>query len=247
MRATLSGGKASAALYLLPRTYRQRGGKIRNIDQTAGMAAFADAATLVECFDLETDHAALDRDHFCRGAHGDADRRRGEMFDVDLGADGDPTRFQIRRHRIGRRHLHFQDHHRRRIDHRHMRHEMPDGALRRHHQRALRAHADFDDFACVHLKTCIGVVPANAGTHTPRSCFEAMRLTPSTTINARGYGSRLLMRNCASGPGRRGYFFAAAARSTKVLPPFILWASGASLIWITTASASTPRFFTSAC
>src|ERR1700755_1915246 len=44
-----------------------------------------------------------------------------------------------------------------------------------------------------------------------------------------------------------GYFFAAAARSTKVLPPFILWASGASLIWITTASASTPRFFTSAC
>src|SRR5215831_9005118 len=54
------------------------------------------------------------------------------------------------------------------------------------------------------------------------------------------------------GPRFRGgdggdYFFAAAARSTKVLPPFILWASGASLIWITTASASTPRFFTSAC
>src|SRR3984893_12956497 len=43
------------------------------------------------------------------------------------------------------------------------------------------------------------------------------------------------------------YFFAAAARSTNVLPPFILWVSGASLIWITTASASTPRFFTSAC
>src|SRR3954453_17600119 len=38
-----------------------------------------------------------------------------------------------------------------------------------------------------------------------------------------------------------------ALRSMKVLPPFILWASGASLIWITTASASTPRFFTSAC
>src|SRR5262249_48659814 len=38
-----------------------------------------------------------------------------------------------------------------------------------------------------------------------------------------------------------------AKRSTKVLPPFILWVSGASLIWITTASASTPRFFTSAC
>src|SRR5262249_46575075 len=44
---------------------------------------------------------------------------------------------------------------------------------------------------------------------------------------------------------RYSYFFA-AARSTKVLPPFILWASGASLLWITTASASTPRFFTSA-
>src|SRR6266850_4390750 len=43
------------------------------------------------------------------------------------------------------------------------------------------------------------------------------------------------------------YFFCTAARSTNVLPPFILWASGASLIWITTASASTPRFFTSAC
>src|SRR4051794_39908844 len=43
----------------------------------------------------------------------------------------------------------------------------------------------------------------------------------------------------------RCYFFA-AARSTKVLPPFILCDNGASLIWITTASASTPRFFTSA-
>src|SRR5581483_11552830 len=42
------------------------------------------------------------------------------------------------------------------------------------------------------------------------------------------------------------HFFAAAARSTKVLPPFILWWSGASLIWITTASASTPRLVTSA-
>src|SRR5271167_3291974 len=57
------------------------------------------------------------------------------------------------------------------------------------------------------------------------------------------------------GPRHRGddewrefdYFFIAAARATKVLPPFILWDSGASLIWITTASASTPRFFTSAC
>src|SRR4051794_27193762 len=43
----------------------------------------------------------------------------------------------------------------------------------------------------------------------------------------------------------RCYFFA-AARSTKVLPPFILCDNGASLIWMTTASASTPRFLTSA-
>src|SRR3984957_15555553 len=54
------------------------------------------------------------------------------------------------------------------------------------------------------------------------------------------------------GPGLRRddderYFFVPAARSTKVLPPFILCASGASLIWITTASASTPRFVTKAC
>src|ERR1700675_4152217 len=54
------------------------------------------------------------------------------------------------------------------------------------------------------------------------------------------------------GPGLRRddderYFFVAAARSTKVLPPFILCASGASLIWITKASASIPRFVTSAC
>src|SRR5687767_13774627 len=50
------------------------------------------------------------------------------------------------------------------------------------------------------------------------------------------------------GEGREPYFFAAAAaaRSTNVLPPFILWASGDSFIWITTASASTPRFLTSA-
>src|SRR3954462_12711362 len=61
-------------------------------------------------------------------------------------------------------------------------------------------------------------------------------------ITGRGYGS----------PRARGRlaealrYFCAALRSTKVLPPFILLVSGASLIWITTASASTPRFFTSA-
>ena len=63
-----------------------------DIDQTAGMAAFADAAFVVEGFDLEADHPALDRDHPRGGAHRRADRRRGEMADVDLGADRDPAR-----------------------------------------------------------------------------------------------------------------------------------------------------------
>ncbi len=58
------------------------------------MAAFADAALVVEGFDLEADHAALHRDHLRRGAHRRADRRRGEMADIDLGADRDPARFQ---------------------------------------------------------------------------------------------------------------------------------------------------------
>src|SRR5579872_629673 len=50
----------------------------------------------------------------------------------------------------------------------------------------------------------------------------------------------------ARGEGKKeSYFF--PKRSTKDTPPFILWISGASLIWITTASGSTPRFFTNAC
>ena len=58
------------------------------------MAAFADAALLVEGLDLEADHAALDRDHPRDGPHRRADRGRGEMADVDLGADRDPARLQ---------------------------------------------------------------------------------------------------------------------------------------------------------
>src|ERR1700742_69235 len=86
-------GEGEVSQPLLSRTQSQRRGKIRDIDQSPRVAAFADAAALVERFDLEADHAALDRDHLCGGAHGDADRRRGEMLDVDLGADGDPAGF----------------------------------------------------------------------------------------------------------------------------------------------------------
>src|SRR5437868_13075533 len=70
-----------------------------------------------------------------------------------------------------------------------------------------------------------------------------LELQPAITTKACGYGSLLSQgRQLVSDDS----YFCIALRSTKVLPPFILWASGASLIWITTASASTPRFFTSA-
>ena len=65
-----------------------------DIDQAAGVAALADAALAVEGLDLEADHPALHRDHLRRGPHGGADRRRGEMADIDLGADRDPARLR---------------------------------------------------------------------------------------------------------------------------------------------------------
>ena len=55
------------------------------------MAAFADAALVVKSFDFEPDHPAFHRDHLGGRAHCRADRRRGEMADIDLGADGDPA------------------------------------------------------------------------------------------------------------------------------------------------------------
>ena len=55
------------------------------------MAAVADLARALEGFDLEADHAAFDRDHLGCGSNGGADRGRGEMADIDLGADRDPT------------------------------------------------------------------------------------------------------------------------------------------------------------
>ena len=87
---------------------------------------------------------------FRRDPHRRADQRRAEMADIDLGADRDPAGLQIRPDGVAGGHLHFQDHHRRRIDHRHAGHEMPDRALGRHDQRPLGAHADLDEVACVH-------------------------------------------------------------------------------------------------
>ena len=51
------------------------------------MAALADAPLAIKSLDLETDHPALHRDHPRRGPHHRADRRGGEMADIDLGAD----------------------------------------------------------------------------------------------------------------------------------------------------------------
>src|SRR3954463_667156 len=86
-----------------------------------------------------------------------------------------------------------------------------------------------------------GLEPGPIATNV-RGCSK-LELQPGVTTNIGGYRS---LRSQGRRMERPRYFFAAAARSTKVLPPFILWASGASLIWITTASASTPRFLTSA-
>src|SRR5216683_1335985 len=109
---------------------------------------------------------------------------------------------------------------------------------------ALADLADLDDFACVH-----GMV-----LHITTSSRRTPEPIPRDV--ALGQEGRRLRKQSAPGvmgprmrgddPGQR-YLLCAALRSTKVLPPFILWASGASLIWMTTASASTPRFFTSAC
>src|SRR5215217_8676373 len=121
-----------------------------DIDQPAGVATVAYSALALEGFDLEADDAALYRDDFGRGPHRRADQRRAEMADIDLGADRDPARLKMAPDGIARGHLHFQDHHRGRVDHRHAGHEMPDRALGRHHEAALRAHADLDELACVH-------------------------------------------------------------------------------------------------
>src|SRR5260370_25729170 len=120
------------------------------IDEAAGVAAFADLARAVEGGNLEADDAALHRDHTRCGAHGRADRRGPEMADIDLGADRDPDGFETGGDGVAGGELHFQDHHRGGEHHRHALQDMPDRALRRHHQGALGAHADCDDVACVH-------------------------------------------------------------------------------------------------
>src|SRR5581483_1409471 len=101
-------------------------GKRLDIDEATRVAALADPALVVERFDFEPDDPPLDRDHPRNRPHGRADRRRGEMADIDLGADRDPAGFEAGLDRIGGGELHLQNHHRRRVDHRHIRHEMPD-------------------------------------------------------------------------------------------------------------------------
>src|SRR5579872_1213001 len=124
--------------------------KCLDIDETARVAALADPPLLVESLDLEPDQAPLDRNHARSGAHRCAHRRGGEVTNIDLGADRDPPRLQTGFDGIVRGPLHLQDHHWRRIDHRHVWDEMTDGALGRYDQPPLRAHADLDDVACVH-------------------------------------------------------------------------------------------------
>src|SRR6266851_9553606 len=236
------GTAQSAPLPTLPRSKPLV--ESREIDETARVAALADLALAIKSLDGETDHPALHRDHPRRGPHQRADRRRAEVADIDLGTDRDPARFEIIVDGVGGRHFHFHDHHRRPEHRRHRRDDMPDGAIGRHRQGALGAHADLDDFACVH-----GMV-----LHITTSSRRTPEPIPRDV--ALGQEGRRLRKQSAPGvmgprmrgddPGQR-YLLCAALRSTKVLPPFILWASGASLIWMTTASASTPRFFTSAC
>ena len=55
------------------------------------MAALPDLSFAFEGGHIEADHAALDRDHLCRGPHRGADQRGREMSYVDLGADSDPA------------------------------------------------------------------------------------------------------------------------------------------------------------
>src|SRR5260370_32399415 len=96
------GTAQSAPLPTLPRSKTLVEG--REIDQTAGVMALADLALVVESFDLEADHPALHRDHPRRGPHQRADRRRGEMAHINLGADRDPARLEIMIDGIARRH-----------------------------------------------------------------------------------------------------------------------------------------------
>src|ERR1700738_1389325 len=225
-----------------PKTLVER----REIDEAARVAALADAALAVEGFDLEPDHPALHCDHPRRGPHDSADRRCGQVADIDLGADRDPAGFEKIVDGVGGRHFHFHDHHRRPEHRRHRRDDMPDGAIGRHLEGALGAHADLDDVACIHgLMLHHNVVPANAGD--PYRVMSLYGRKATAFLNNQRQG--LWVPACAGATSSEDsrYLLCAALRSTKVLPPFILWASGASLIWMVTASASTPRFFTNAC
>src|ERR1700730_7185581 len=89
-RAPQDEGNASGSALTRP----EAPGKAFEIDQPTGVTALADPPRVIEGLDLETDDAAFDRDHPRGGPHPRADRRRREVTDVDLGADGDPARLQ---------------------------------------------------------------------------------------------------------------------------------------------------------
>jgi hypothetical protein len=59
------------------------------------VTALVDLPFAFESFDLETDHAALDRDDFRRGSNGRADQRCRNVANIDFRADGDPAVFEI--------------------------------------------------------------------------------------------------------------------------------------------------------
>ena len=56
------------------------------------MSPLADLARAFKRLDLEEDHAAFHRNHFCGGAHNGADQRSADVADIDLGPDRDPAR-----------------------------------------------------------------------------------------------------------------------------------------------------------
>ncbi len=77
-----------------------------------------------------------------------------------------------------------------------------------------------------------------AGTHTPRLLVEAVWSTISATINSGGYGSWLLMRNCASGPGRQYQStFAAVSCTDSPQPQALTWLGLLKMNWACILSA----------
>src|ERR1700704_4458215 len=119
------------------------------------------------------------------------------MADIDLGADRDPARFQIRVDGVAGRQLHFQDHHRGREHRRHGRQDMPDGEIGRHLEGTLGAHAGFDDVACIHgswirLKFVLTQAPMSSSFRGARSANPESILPVVVMDSGPAHPSRLL-------------------------------------------------------